>query len=293
MTTTGKTDTASLPALLTFDVEDWEHANFSQLRGHEAEIATSVRARGYAMDANTDRWIEILAEAGATSTCFVLGEFAQRYPAAVRRLADAGHEIAAHGATHDLIYQMTREQFRDFLRRSLGTVGELTGQPPLGFRAPSWSVDARTPWFCAELAAQGVRYDSSLFPVRTPLYGDAGAALQPHRVDGVLRIPVTVLALGPLRVPFASGAFFRLCPLPVITFGLARAARAGLPAMAVLHPRELDPQHPRLPLRGWEAAVHYARLKSTIPKLRAILRRFRWKAIKEVYGPELGGALTP
>src|SRR5437762_155543 len=90
-------------ATLTLDVEDWEHANFEQLRGREAEIATAVRARGYAMDANVDRWIAILAEAGASSTCFVLGEFAQRYPAAVRRLAAAGHEIASHGATHDLV----------------------------------------------------------------------------------------------------------------------------------------------------------------------------------------------
>src|SRR5437762_10874141 len=100
-------------ATLTFDVEDWEHANFQQLRGREAEIAASADARRYAMDANVDRWIQILAETGATSTCFVLGEFAQRYPASVRRLAAAGHEIASHGATHDLVYDMTREQFRE------------------------------------------------------------------------------------------------------------------------------------------------------------------------------------
>src|SRR2546425_160084 len=98
---------ADAAATLTLDVEDWEHANFSQLRGKEDEVAASVRERRYGMDRNTDLWIELLGRAGATSTCFVLGQFAERYPDAVRRLARAGHEIASHGATHDLIYEMT------------------------------------------------------------------------------------------------------------------------------------------------------------------------------------------
>src|ERR1700741_5269573 len=125
----------SLRATITLDVEDWEHANFRELRGHEAAIAASVRERRYAMDANTDRWIEILGRAGARSTCFVLGEFAERYPEAVRRLAAAGHEIATHGATHDLVYEMTRDRFRAFLRRGIGALGAVTGEAPEGFRA--------------------------------------------------------------------------------------------------------------------------------------------------------------
>src|SRR5689334_18136226 len=103
--------------MLTLDVEDWEHANFAQLEGKEAAIAVTVRERRYAMDANTDRWIELLGRRGAKSTCFVLGEFASRYPEAVRRLAAAGHEIASHGSTHDLVYKMTREGFREFLKK--------------------------------------------------------------------------------------------------------------------------------------------------------------------------------
>jgi polysaccharide deacetylase family protein (PEP-CTERM system associated) len=268
-------------AMLTLDVEDWEHANFRQLEGQAEAIGVTVRERRYAMDANTDRWIELLERGGARSTCFVLGEFARRYPDGVRRLAAAGHEIASHGDTHDLVYGMTRERFREFLRRGLGAVGELTGCPPLGFRAPSWSTNERTPWLCDELAAQGIRYDSSVFPVRTPLFGHSSAPLGIHRESGVVRVPVTVLTFAGLRLPFSSGAFFRLAPLGLILAGLARAARRGLPAMVVLHPRELDPGHPRLPLRGWEARVHYARLATTVPKLRALLPRFRWRSIAE------------
>lgn len=281
-------DPAGLPTgMLTLDVEDWEHANFAQLDGSGDAIARTVRERRYRMDRNTDLWIELLGRRGARSTCFVLGEFADRYPEAVRRLSEAGHEIASHGATHDLVYRMSREAFREFLKRGLQTVAAITGQLPLGFRAPSWSVDERTPWVFEELESAGVRYDSSVFPMRTPLFGQKGSRLEPHRVGGIFRVPVTVLTLGPARLPFASGAFFRLMPLPVIRIGLSRAARAGLPVMVVLHPRELDPSHPRLPLRGWEKSIHYARLGTTIPKLEAILGRFRWVSILERYGSQL------
>jgi polysaccharide deacetylase family protein (PEP-CTERM system associated) len=274
--------------LLTLDVEDWEHANFSQLDALRAQIAGSVRSRAYAMDANTDRWIGLLAGSGARSTCFVLGEFARRYPQAVKRLAEAGHEIASHGDDHELVYRMTREGFREFLKRGMGELGGLLGRAPIGFRAPSWSVDsARTPWLPEELALQGLRYDSSQFPVRTPLFGEAGVPLKPHWDRGILRIPVTVLTAGPMRAPLASGAFFRLSPLPLLRFGLKRAVRQGYPAMVVLHPRELDPGHPRLPLTGWEAKVHYARLGGTVAKLQALLSEFEWNSIVQAFGSVL------
>ena len=275
------------------DVEDWEHANFFQLDPLKDQIAQSVRERRYSMEANTDRWIEILGVRGAKSTCFVLGDFALRYPKAVQRLAQAGHEIASHGAQHDLIYRMSQAEFREFLKRGLGILGEVTGRAPIGFRAPSWSVGAKTPWFCAELEAQGIKYDSSEFPVKTPLYGQEGSSLRPYLVGKVLRIPVTVLTVGGLRVPFSSGAFFRLAPRFLIRLGLNRAARQGLPVMVVLHPRELDPGHPRLPLKGWEGLVHYARLGTTIPKLQAILEWFQWRSIAECYGSKLDTSSLP
>jgi polysaccharide deacetylase family protein (PEP-CTERM system associated) len=272
-------------ATLTLDVEDWEHANYPQLRGREASIAASVRERRYAMDANTDRWIEILGRAGATSTCFVLGEFAQRYPDAVQRLAHAGHEIATHGATHALVYEMRRESFREFLRRGIDALGGVTGMAPLGFRAPSWSVDRNTPWLVEELEAAGLRYDASVFPVRTGLFGNDELPLEARREGGVLRIPVTVATVAGYRVPIASGVF-RVMPRAFLRWSFRQAARRGRPLMIVLHPRELDPSHPRLPLTGWARRGHYAGLRSTIPKLEALLARWRWRSIREVYGPD-------
>jgi polysaccharide deacetylase family protein (PEP-CTERM system associated) len=272
-----------MSAIMTLDVEDWHHANFRQLRGKEGLILTSHRELRYPVTKNLDLWMETLAAAGAKSTCFVLGEFAQNYPEAVKKLATQGHEIASHSLTHDLIYEMTREQFREALKKALGILGNLTGKAPLGFRAPSWSVDSRTPWFCEELERAGLRYDSSEFPIKTPLFGDSHAPTRPYQAGKLLRIPVTVIELGGARIPFSSGAFFRLAPLPMIRYGFRHALRKGKPAMAVLHPRELDPGHPRLPITGFESKVHYARLATTLPKLQAVLKMMKWTSIEEAF----------
>ena len=275
-------------AMLTLDVEDWEHANYSQLDQKYSQIQSLVRSQAYAMDVNIDRWIQILEKHKAQSTCFVLGEFAKRFPQAVQKLAAQGHEIACHGETHALIHQMTQSQFRESLKRVLGVLGEITGKKPLGFRAPSWSVDPeRTPWFCEELENAGILYDSSEFPIRTSLYGRRGAPLKPYWQGKILRIPVTVFALGPVRIPFASGAFFRLTPLSLIRLGFKRAESQTHPLMLVLHPRELDPHHPRLPMKGWEASIHYAKLETTVPKLEAVLALYQWTSIWEIYGAQL------
>lgn len=276
----GAPRTSAPPGILTFDVEDWQHANFAGLDPLREQISRSVALSTYRMDKNVDLWIDLLGRHGATSTCFVLGEFARRYPDSVRKLQSHGHEIACHGMTHDLIHRMSREGFRESLRAALGILGGLTGRAPAGFRAPSWSADpSRAPWFCEELERAGLRYDSSEFPARTPLFGDPKAPTRPYRVGSLLRVPVTILALGPARIPFSSGAFFRLAPLPLIRLGFRRALATGAPAMAVLHPRELDPDHPRLPLRGWERWVHYARLSTTVPKLEALLGMMKWSSL--------------
>ncbi|MDR3608528.1 MAG: polysaccharide deacetylase family protein [Oligoflexia bacterium] len=274
----------SSAGLLTLDVEDWHHANFHQLEGREGEFRGLADEKRYPIERNIDLWIETLASYGAKSTCFVLGEFAKNHPAAVLALQRQGHEIACHGMTHDLIYRMTQPQFREYLKAAIGALGELTGRPPIGFRAPSWSVGARTPWFCDELERAGIRYDSSEFPIKTPLYGVADGSLKPYRSGKLIRIPVTVLPFAGARIPFSSGCFFRLAPKVLIRVGLKRALAAGLPPMVVLHPRELDPDHPRLPIRGWESWVHYARLDTTLPKLHMVLKMMNWDSISNRLG---------
>jgi polysaccharide deacetylase family protein (PEP-CTERM system associated) len=283
----GFMDLGAIKGVITLDVEDWDHANFEQLQIKRERISTSVRGLKYAMDSNIDLWIRILGEFGVKSTCFVLGEFVKRFPDAVQRLDRAGHEIASHGPSHDLVYQMKQKQFREFLKRGLGALGDLLGKTPRGFRAPSWSVDERTPWFCEELAEQKIIYDSSLYPVKTPLFGQEDGPTAPFWDGQIFRIPPTVWRIGPFRIPVASGASFRILPLSFTRSGLKQAAQEKNSVMLVLHPRELDPIHPRLPLNGWEGKVHYAGLSSTLPKLKTLLSEMSWTTIESFYAEEL------
>lgn len=270
-------------AILTLDVEDWDHANYPQLKGREKEILHLRRMRAYPMEENIDRWIQICEKAGVTSTCFVLGEFAQRYPTVIRLLKEAGHEIASHGYSHQLVHEMDQPRFKEYLKFSMGIVGELLGEAPLGFRAPSWSAPAvdQCPWYVDELLEAGFRYDSSVFPARIPMIGHPGASLEVTNVRGLLRLPVSMVTWGGLRVPFSSGTFFRLMPEWGISWGLKQALRKNYPAMVVLHPRELDPDSPRLPLSGWENYTHHAGLSTVVPKLDKILPRFDWVQCRE------------
>lgn len=276
---------------MTLDVEDWEHANFLQLDGQAERVGALVRDARYRMDRATDIWLAEFAKVGATSTCFVLGDYARRYPESVKRLAAAGHEIACHGDTHDLVYRMDQASFRQWLARALGELGSLLGKPVQGFRAPSWSVSPeKTPWLIEELARAGLSYDASVFPAQMGLFGMPGAPLTPYREQGMLRIPVTLMTIAGKRLPFSSGAFFRLSPRWFLHWGLKRVLTQGRPAMVVLHPRELDPAHPRLPLSGLENWVHYARLSTTVPKLRSLLdpaSGFRWRAIRDAFASEI------
>lgn len=268
-------------AYLSLDVEDWEHANFSELTPLRAMIDGRVKDLKYPMDLAVRRWIEICAEHQVRSTCFVLGEFARRFPEAIRALSAEGHEIASHGDTHDLVREMSREQFRESLKRSIQTLEDLIGKPVRGFRAPSWSVPPQPQgtWVYEILAECGITYDSSVFPVSTPLFGDRSAPLSPDRVAGVLRLPVGLL---PGRVPFSTGAFFRLTPAWLQTWGLSHCAGLGQIPQVVLHPRELVSDHPRLPLNSWKRWIHYAALSRVRPRLEAILPQMSWGVLSEL-----------
>lgn len=267
--------------ILTLDTEDWYHANFSQLSQRQNETQQLIQNSSYNILRNIDLWIQLLDQYQAKSTCFVLGEFAQKYPDAIQRLSQQGHEIASHGHTHDLVYEMSQLQFRDFLKKSLTTLESITGTKVKGFRAPSWSVNLQQqPWFFDELLLQGIEYDSSTFPLKTGLFGDSNIPTQLQQASdhqSITRIFAPVLSLFGKRIPYSSGAFFRLFPKVFLNTALRHTLNTQQTPMMILHPRELDPHHPRLPLHGFENFIHYYNLSSTQKKLEHLLQLKNWE----------------
>ncbi len=262
---------------LTFDVEDW-------YMGIEIGIARwgeFERRLGVGLE----RARRLLDRAGARATFFVLGRCAELHPDLVRRIAEAGHEIGTHGFAHDKVYDLTPEAFEEDLTRSLALLRELTGQPVRGYRAPYFSITARSTWALPILARHGIAYDSSIYPGWNYRYGIEGSPERPYLV-GESRMPEFPVSLGKLggRLKFGlGGAYFRILPYEVTRHFIRRLNDAGQPAMFYSHPWELDPDQPRVAFPRRRAALtHYFRLHTTEPRFSRLLSDFRFTTAAEV-----------
>jgi polysaccharide deacetylase family protein (PEP-CTERM system associated) len=236
----------------------------------------------------TRRLLDLLAETGARATFFVLGYAAEQHPGLIREIEAAGHEIGTHGYSHSLVYQQTPEQFREELKRSIRILEDLTGGSVLGHRAPFFSVIRRSLWALDIVSELGLRYDSSIFPVRNYRYGIECAPRWPYemvtRWGKLLEFPISTWKVCRQNLPVAGGAYFRAYPYALTRSAFRAINRHGYPAVFYLHPWEIDPDHPRIPLPRRVAATHYFNLKTTEGRLRQLLRDFRFAPMKEVLG---------
>lgn len=261
---------------MSVDVEDW-----FQVGAFETAIARDNWSRLESrVEANTDRVLALFAETGTLATFFTLGWVAERAPALIRRIAEAGHEVASHGWDHQRVFTFTPDQFRDDIARARIALEDAGGVAVTGYRAPSFSIDARTPWAHSILAEAGYRYSSSIAPVRHDHYGwpDAPAhVFRPLTDADLVEWPITTARVLGRQVP-AGGGFFRLLPGGVTDRAISQAnATERRPAMFYFHPWEVDPDQPRVrqaPLRS--RLRHYARLGGMEGKLRRLLRRHDW-----------------
>lgn len=263
---------------LTIDFEDWYQGleiPCQEWPGFEDRIVPVGR-----------RLLEVLADAGARATFFVLGYVADRHPELVREIAAAGHEIGTHGYSHTLVYELTPEQFREDVSRSVALLEGLTGRRVLGHRAPFFSITRKSLWALDVLAELGLRYDSSIFPVRNYRYGIPDAPRWPHPVAGgaLQEFPVSTWALGGRKLPVAGGAYFRIFPYALTRTAFRSINAEGRAAVFYLHPWEIDPEQPRIPLPRRIGLTHYANLKATEGRLRRLLRDFQFAPMKEVLG---------
>jgi len=278
--------------LMTVDVEDWFHI-LDVEGGYRREDWAGLESR---VVANTERLLALFAEAGARATFFVVGWVAWRHPELVRRIAEAGHEIGSHSFWHEILQRYDRGTLRRDLEASRKLLEDLSGTPVRGFRAPGASVTAETLWAFDVLVEAGFAYDASICPGLSSHGGLDSPWDAPHLVrceaGELVEIPSSTLALGRRRIPYAGGGYLRLFPYPLVRAGLARDARRGWPGNIYLHPREIDPDQPRMALPAKRRFKYYVGLRTTEGKVRALLRDHRfepcWDWI-EAHREELAG----
>ena len=237
---------------------------------------------------NTHRVLDLFARHGVKATFFTLGWVAERHPDVVRRIVAEGHELASHGYDHRRVTELTAETFRQDLARAKGLLEDLGGVAVRGYRAPSFSIDQRTPWAAECLAATGHQYSSSVYPVQTDHYGMPDAPREPYRPEAdtdLLELPLATARIANRNLPVAGGGYFRLLPYGLSRRLLERATEQGRrPAIFYFHPWEVDPDQPRARSVGLKSRFrHYVNLGTMEARLDRLLGDFQWDRIDRVF----------
>jgi len=272
---------------LSVDLEDWFQVGaFEGVidRADWDRLPTRVERNGEAV-------LDLWDRAGVKGTLFTLGWVAERFPALIRKAAERGHEVASHGWDHQRVFTMDAAGFRADLRRARSAIEDAAGVKVAGYRAPSFSIDARTPWAHAVLAEEGYAYSSSVAPVAHDHYGWREAprfAFRPLGDADLIELPVTTVEVDGRRAAAGGGGFFRLLPYRFSSWAVRRVnQREGRPAVFYFHPWEIDPGQPRVagaPLRS--RLRHYTNLAKMEPKLLRLLRTFAWDRTDRVVARE-------
>jgi len=268
---------------MTVDVEDYFQVSaFEDQVGPERWNNWPLRVAR-----NTERLLQLFADHDINATFFMLGWVAEKEPALVRRIVDAGHELASHGWSHRRVTTQQPEQFRADVRRTRELLEDMAGVRVSGYRAASYSVSLDTLWALEILGEEGHHYSSSICPIRHDHYGIPGFPRFAFRLaqHGILEIPVTTLALGQKNIPCGGGGWFRLAPYAFSRWALNRINRVEQqPAVFYLHPWEIDVDQPRIPGISRRAQFrHYLNLKRTGPRLERLLRDFKWARMDDIF----------
>jgi polysaccharide deacetylase family protein (PEP-CTERM system associated) len=230
----------------------------------------------------TQHLLRLLRSGGVVATFFVLGAVADQHPALIEAIAAEGHEIGVHGYHHRFIHKLTPAAFDEELGRSIEAVMRITGAPPLGHRAPYFSVNATTPWAFERMAAHGLVYDSSVFPTRNMLYGFPGAPRLPYRMAeyGLWELPASTMRVAGRNWPMAGGFYVRALPYGVIRAALRRLQRAGEPAILYVHPWELDLGQRYSQVTARERVTHYWGRNGLAAKLEQMFDEFSFTTMR-------------
>lgn len=235
--------------------------------------------------------LHLLDKYKTKATFFVLGIVAEKHSEVVREIDDAGHEIASHAYSHKRLHELGEEKFEEEIKRSVELLESITGEKPIGFRAPSFSINQSTNWALKILEKYGFKYDCSVFPIKTMLYGVPGAPLHPYKPSlndvtkedtngGIIEFPMTVLRVG-VNIPIAGGFYLRVLPLWFLKFGI-RKVNQTRPAIIYIHPWETYPQTPRLGIPLFPKFVAYYGINTALRKFEGLLRDFEFAPVSKV-----------
>lgn len=274
---------------LTIDVEDGRSGFARGWLRLEIEPSDSVAK-------NTERLLETLAEYNVKATCFILGDVAKTFPALIRKIAESGHEIAAHGLSHKQIFKLTEQEFRSEVSDCKKLLEDITSCLVEGYRAPAFSVMSQTKWALEVLAEEGFEYDSSVYPISGKRYGWPGFSRDICKIDlpsgrSIIEVPMSTITILGKTLPVAGGGYIRHFPYAVTKWAIKRIQKIR-PAIVYMHPYEIDTEAWEFPTehlsnREQRSVVRFRRMQlrnrhTVYKKLCNLLFNFEFTTIAQV-----------
>lgn len=272
---------------LTIDVEDYFHVNAFARQIRPDEWHTFPLR----VENSTRRILDMLDEFSVKATFFILGWVAERTPSLVKEIYNRGHEIACHGYGHQLIYELTPQQFRDDIYRAKNILEDICGESVCGYRAPSYSITDRSLWALDVLVEEGFTYDSSIFPISHDVYGIPGGKRFIHNIPThygkITEFPLSTFPIGmwrwQQRLPIAGGGYLRLLPATLVAWAIDSInIKEKQPVIVYFHPWEIDPDQPRIKAGFKSRFRHYLNLERMELKIRHLLENFKFCPSRDV-----------
>ena len=268
---------------MTVDVEDYFQVEaFAKVVSPDAWEAMPRR-----VEENTDRLLALFADAEVRATFFVLGWIAARHPSLIKRIVEAGHEVASHGFNHVRADQQAPDDFRSDVRDTRRLLEDIAGVSVIGYRAATFSIGRSNWWVYDVLAEEGYVYSSSLFPISHDLYGVPDAPREPFHpiASSFVEVPLTTVRLLGRNLPCSGGGYFRLLPYAMSRWGFRHVIeREKRPCVFYCHPWEVDPAQPRQSKAPLKSRVrHYVNLSKMERRIKRLLRDFAWGRMDEVF----------
>jgi polysaccharide deacetylase family protein (PEP-CTERM system associated) len=260
--------------VLSFDIEERFHSH----------LTDGTAKREWKAGDRIARIVDLLVERGRPATFFVVGELAEHYPTLIRRIADAGFEVASHSYAHIRLDTTGRAACLQDLARAKRVLEDLTGRAVIGFRAPTWSASLQDDWLWEHLVAEGFRYDSSLFPFPTHMYGSRDNPVRPFWVrPGLAEIPPSVWQRARLRIPYGGGFYFRLYPAWLTRRLIESDLRRGRSPVIYLHPWDFEREERAVEHGVLSRFIGTVNAGSTWDRLQRLLARHETRTLASAY----------
>jgi len=243
-------------AILTFDFEFWYNSQFLK-----KYLPKDKSFSGDYIEESIEPILNLLTQYNQKATFFVLGQIAEKNPEIIKRIFQAGHEIASHGYSHKLLNELEPKEFEEEIIKTNQIIEKIVNQKPIGFRAPAFSLNNQTKWALEILNKYNFQYDSSIHPL---LF---------KKTFNNSFLKELSCSLG--------GIYFRLLPLKIYVYLTKLFSKTEIP-IVYFHPNELFESAPQIQSGPWwKTKIKYIGTKNALTKFEKLLKKFNFISIKQ------------